>query len=56
MAYLRAASAASFDGTSPRRASCRSVATTIVSASTWKWRRSACRVSERPKPSVPSEV
>ena len=33
-----------------------SVATTIDSASTWKWRRSACRVSDMPKPSVPSEV
>ena len=37
-------------------ASWRSVATVIDSASTWKCRRSACRVSLMPKPSVPSDV
>ena len=42
--------------TAPRRASSHSTATVIDSASTWKNRRAARRVSEKPNPSVPSEV
>ena len=56
IAYFLAASAGTCDGTLPRSASWRSVATVTDSASTWKWRRSACRVSLMPKPSVPSDV
>ena len=56
IAYFFAASAAAVARTAPQRASWRSAATTIDSASTWKCRRSACRVSDRPNPSVPSEV
>ena len=37
-----------------RSASARNAAATIAAASTSKWRRSAARVSLRPKPSVPS--
>ena len=43
--YRANASAGASDFTSPRSASWRSVATAIDSASTWKCRRSACRVS-----------
>src|SRR5580700_10582612 len=42
--------------TAPVRASSHSTATVIDSASTWKNRRAAGRVSEKPNPSVPSEV
>src|SRR5580704_12212441 len=42
--------------TAPIRASSQSTATVIDSASTWKNRRAAGRVSENPNPSVPSEV
>src|ERR1700736_1514807 len=42
--------------TAPARASSHSTATVIDSASTWKNRRAAGRVSEKPNPSVPSEV
>src|SRR5271170_3932216 len=42
--------------TAPARASSHSAATVIDSASTWKNRRAAGRVSEKPNPSVPSEV
>src|SRR5580693_3439266 len=42
--------------TSPDRASCESTASVIDSASTWKNRRAAGRVSENPNPSVPSDV
>ena len=41
---------------SPSAASVASAATVIDSASTAKWRRVAGRVSDRPNPSVPSEV
>ncbi len=40
----------------PARASSHSTATVTDSASTWKNRRVAGRVSEKPNPSVPSEV
>ena len=43
-------------GTEPARWSAASVATVMCSASTSNRRRSAPRVSERPKPSVPSET
>src|SRR5271169_6906173 len=42
--------------TAPVRASSHSTARAIDSASTWKNRRAAGRVSEKPNPSVPSEV
>src|ERR1700720_1829114 len=42
--------------TAPVRASSHSTARVIDSASTWKNRRAAGRVSENPNPSVPSEV
>src|SRR5580704_5862246 len=42
--------------TAPARASSHSTATAIDSASTWKNRRAAGRVSEKPNPSVPSDV
>src|SRR5580693_9271900 len=42
--------------TAPARASSQSTARVIDSASTWKNRRAAGRVSEKPNPSVPSEV
>ena len=42
--------------TTPARASSHSTATVIDSASMWKYRRAAGRVSEKPNPSVPSEV
>src|SRR5579862_10005361 len=42
--------------TAPARASSHSTARVIDSASTWKNRRAAGRVSEKPNPSVPSEV
>src|SRR5580700_1303395 len=42
--------------TAPVRASSHSTARVIDSASTWKNRRAAGRVSEKPNPSVPSEV
>src|SRR5271169_275433 len=42
--------------TAPARASSQSTARVIDSASTWKNRRAAGRVSENPNPSVPSEV
>src|SRR5579862_3020923 len=42
--------------TAPARASSHSTATVIDSASTWKNRRAAGRVSEKPNPSVPSDV
>src|ERR1700693_3020129 len=42
--------------TAPVRASSHSTATAIDSASTWKNRRAAGRVSEKPNPSVPSDV
>src|SRR5579863_5433209 len=42
--------------TTPLRASSHSTARVIDSASTWKKRRAAGRVSEKPNPSVPSEV
>src|SRR6516162_2519434 len=42
--------------TSPRRASWLSTASVIDSPSTWKNRRAAGLVSEKPNPSVPSEV
>ena len=54
--YFSIASAGASCLTSPRRASSVSAATVIDSASTWKWRRSAGRVSDRPKPSVPSDA
>jgi hypothetical protein len=54
--YFAAAAATVSFFTSPRRASRSSTATAIDSASTPKWRRAASRVSERPKPSVPSDV
>src|SRR5215469_16083247 len=42
--------------TAPLRASSHSTARVIDSASTWKNRRAAGRVSEKPNPSVPSDV
>src|SRR5579862_1559936 len=42
--------------TAPLRASSHSTARVIDSASTWKKRRAAGRVSEKPNPSVPSDV
>src|SRR6516164_5762393 len=42
--------------TAPLRASSHSTARVIDSASTWKNRRAAGLVSEKPNPSVPSEV
>src|SRR6201996_1535272 len=42
--------------TSPVLASCESTARTIDSASTWKNRRAAGRVSEKPNPSVPRDA
>src|ERR1700685_1846171 len=42
--------------TAPAGASSQSPATVIDSASTWKNRRAAGRVSKKPTPSVPSEV
>src|SRR5579859_5279514 len=42
--------------TAPLRASSHRTATVMDSASTWKNRRAAGRVSEKPNPSVPSEV
>ena len=42
--------------TSPRRASWLSTDRVMDSASTWKNRRAAARVSEKPYPSVPSEL
>src|SRR6201998_4862184 len=42
--------------TAPVRPSSHSTATVIDSASTWKNRRAAGRVSEKPNPSVPSDV
>src|SRR4029077_4830015 len=42
--------------TAPLRASSHSTATVMDSASTWKNRLAAGRVSENPNPSVPSEV
>ena len=56
MAYFWAASAGMAGAISPRRASWRSAATAMFSASTWKCRRNAWRVSDMPNPSVPSEV
>ncbi|TQS44502.1 DUF2029 domain-containing protein [Cryptosporangium phraense] len=56
MRYLATASAATDASISPRWARARRVATAIDSASTLKWRRRAWRVSEAPKPSVPSDV
>src|SRR5262245_22841759 len=41
---------------SPCLTSCASTASVIDSASTWKNRRAAGRVSEKPHPSVPSDV
>jgi serine/threonine protein kinase len=53
--YLSRASLTAVAFTSPRLASWARAATTIDWASTPKWRRAASRVSDRPKPSAPSE-
>ncbi len=53
--YRRIASSTTAALTAPWRVKASRVATAIDWASTWKWRRSATRVSERPYPSVPRE-
>ncbi len=54
--YLLIACAGRDRSAAPARASSDSTARVIDSASTWKNRRAAGRVSEKPKPSVPSDV
>src|ERR1700683_1424203 len=54
--YRSMAWAGNLASTAPLRASSHSTATVIDSASTWKKRLAAGRVSEKPNPSVPSEV
>src|SRR6516164_6312687 len=54
--YRSIAWAGKLASTAPARASSHSTARVIDSASTWKNRRAAGRVSEKPNPSVPSEV
>uniref|UniRef100_UPI001A7E6332 hypothetical protein n=1 Tax=Listeria monocytogenes TaxID=1639 RepID=UPI001A7E6332 len=55
MRYFSNASVTVSGLTSPRSASARSAATATLSASTWKKRRAAGRVSAKPNPSVPND-